>query len=353
MQCLSRENVEIRLAVLGSESRTYEWEWLPDGVEYFELEGDYRKLRDIKFWRTRLGKSISNFSPDVLHSWLWKSDYVTALANRGRIAHISHIVDRREWQTKSNWKHRIRRWLTQRAFRNGKTRFLAVSGAAKDFAVETLNIDPALVTVAYNSIFVEQFSDVSPIDFANKDHLQLGMASRLQPEKGHQFMIDALKIVIDRGCPAHLKMTGTGDYLQTLRSQVSELGLGKHVEFVGFVDSVKDFLHDIDFFMVPSIDSEGLPTTILESMAAGRFVIATDIGGAAEAIEDGLSGRIVPARSAEKLADAILQSWTDLQRTSQMVDAAKLKVQSDFSMPKMTQTVIESYNNSLNRRNAG
>ena len=103
------------------------------------------------------------------------------------------------------------------------------------------------------------------------------------------------------------------------------------------------FLAGIDIFLVPSIDSEGLPTTILEAMAAGRIVVATDVGGAAEAIVDQKSGVIVQPRDARSIADAIAKISVNRDSASLMARNARLAVTEKFSMPQMIQTIERVY----------
>ena len=169
------------------------------------------------------------------------------------------------------------------------------------------------------------------------------MASRLEPEKGHAVLLDALAEFRSRGGRARLLITGQGEYRKELQRQIVQLHLSEQVEFVGFVESVKQFLTEVDVFLVPSVDSEGLPTTILEAMAAGRAVIASDVGGATEAIRHQVDGLIVPARNATALADAIEGIASDPSAARAMCESARQRVQECFSMTTMMKTVVRSY----------
>jgi glycosyltransferase involved in cell wall biosynthesis len=115
------------------------------------------------------------------------------------------------------------------------------------------------------------------------------------------------------------------------------------VRFVGWVPNVKSFLADIDVFLVPSVDSEGLPTTILESMAAGRVVVGTDVGGAIEAISSGVNGLIVPPKDATAIADAVALLHANRSLGGQMADKGIEVVREKFAMSGMLDTIQETY----------
>ena len=95
--------------------------------------------------------------------------------------------------------------------------------------------------------------------------------------------------------------------------------------------------------MVPSIDSEGLPTTILEAMAAGRVVVATDVGGATEAIRDGVDGMIVQPRDAAALASALEILGMERSFCNGLTKSARRRVLKHFSMSVMLDRVCGSY----------
>jgi glycosyltransferase involved in cell wall biosynthesis len=106
---------------------------------------------------------------------------------------------------------------------------------------------------------------------------------------------------------------------------------------------VKSFLADIDVFLVPSVDSEGLPTTILESMAAGRVVVGADVGGAVEAISSGVNGLIVPPKDATAIADAVALLHANRSFGGQMADKGIEVIREKFAMSGMLDTIQETY----------
>lgn len=337
---------DVTLCVLVNSANEAEWASLPDDVIRLNCHGDYRRPGAISRWGGQLAEVVRQHEPDILHSWLWLSDVVTAsAATRSGIPHVVHVVDRRTWQESSRWRHRYRRWMTQRLFRNAGSRFLAVSQAAADYAVQVLDLPAERMDVAYNSINPDPFLDIpdSSTWHDPAGALHLGIAARIEVEKGHIHLLEAIRTLRDRNEEVRLSITGDGSQKHVLEEFVKQHELRSAVQFVGWVDSVVDFLSGIDVFMVPSVSSEGLPTTILEAMAAGRVVVASDIGGAAEAIDDRTDGLIVPPADPAALADAISYLNTHRQTAEAMSVRARKKVAEEFSMTAMMDTIVSQY----------
>jgi glycosyltransferase involved in cell wall biosynthesis len=346
MSELQNRGLEISYVVIGQSSRTTLPSSFSKKATYLESPADYRKPWQVRKITRLLKDKIRDFQPDILHSWLWTSDFITALSNnRGELPHFSHIVDRRAWLESPKIRHLIRRFLTIRAFKQSRTRFFAVSNSAKQFAVKNLHIDSTHVTVTLNSIHTEHFADTPPSLFITgfRTELVLGIASRLEPEKGHVHLLHAVKILKTNGIPIRLLIAGEGGNKTALVDETKRLEISECVHFVGFVDSIPRFLEEIDVFAVPSVDSEGLPTTILESMASGRLVIASNVGGAVEAITDGRNGFIVAPSNARDISICIEKIFHNRNQMVPIIENARDDVVTNFSMDKMCSQIIEAY----------
>ncbi len=138
---------------------------------------------------------------------------------------------------------------------------------------------------------------------------------RLINGKGVADLLTATAELHRRGVPLRLRLCGDGPAAAELRAQVARLGLGEHVSFLGAVDhdTALREMAACTVFVNPSW-TEGLPTTVLEAAAIGRAVVATDVGGTAEIIDDGVTGRLVPARDPGALAAALEATVTDPER---------------------------------------
>jgi glycosyltransferase involved in cell wall biosynthesis len=155
--------------------------------------------------------------------------------------------------------------------------------------------------------------------------------SSLVPFKGLHHLVRAMRHIRDAGVEARLVLAGTGledSYEAWLRSLPRELGVADRVCFVGFVENVTPLLVACDALVLPSVETEhlefdgtsmrvqgneGLPRSILEAMAAGRTVVATDIAGVREQVEPGSSGVVVAPGDVRALADAMIRVARDAE----------------------------------------
>jgi glycosyltransferase involved in cell wall biosynthesis len=158
----------------------------------------------------------------------------------------------------------------------------------------------------------------------------IGTVGRLEAVKNHRVLIDAFARVHTAFPRAHLAILGDGPLKESLASHAADLRLSNEVSFVKSTASAEVFLRCLDAFALSS-DSEGMPLTLLEAMAAQVPVVATGVGGIPEVIEDGVDGRLVPRGSADALADAILSLLTPSEESAAMGRRGREKVERLFS----------------------
>jgi glycosyltransferase involved in cell wall biosynthesis len=156
--------------------------------------------------------------------------------------------------------------------------------------------------------------------------------------KGHSVLLDAISGVPD----VTLVLVGDGPEDAALRRQAQRLDIVERVVFLGFRTDIPELLSSCDLFVLPSM-LEGLPLSILEAMAAGRAVVATTVGGIPEAVENGITGVLVPPRDPSALAKAIRNLLADPLLASRMGAAGKARVNQHFSVTAMTQRVAQTY----------
>jgi glycosyltransferase involved in cell wall biosynthesis len=142
-------------------------------------------------------------------------------------------------------------------------------------------------------------------------------------------------------------IAGDGPLRQKLEHRVTAPVFEGRVRVIGEIDDARHFYGQCDIFVVPSVRSEGLPTTILEAMASSCAVVATDIGGAGEAIESGRSGIIVPPADPIALADAIQQIIQDAAFRKQIQQNAAKHVLKEFDKEKMIDRICQVLSNAI------
>jgi glycosyltransferase involved in cell wall biosynthesis len=160
-------------------------------------------------------------------------------------------------------------------------------------------------------------------------------AARLSPEKGLEFLIHAVKLLLNQGHELQLRLAGDGPRRKELERLANELMLSDRVQFLGFLDE-DEIIHQLqvsDLFVLPSF-VEGLPVSLMEAMAIGVPVIATNIAGTSELVEDGRTGLLVRPSDSQALADAIVRMITDYDFRLRVAELGRKKVADEFDLAK-------------------
>lgn len=161
-------------------------------------------------------------------------------------------------------------------------------------------------------------------------------------------MVEAMALVMPRHPDLHVLFIGDGDLREELQAQVKNLNLDQHIHFLGNRHDVPQLLAASDFFVLPSL-REGLSMALLEAMATGLPIVATEISGAVQAIIPNETGILVPPGDARQLAKAIEQLITDPIQAKAMGKAAKQRVETEFSARKQAEEHLALYRHLLNR----
>ena len=162
-----------------------------------------------------------------------------------------------------------------------------------------------------------------------------------RPVKLHSVLIEAFSRVIDQGYTCRLLLAGDGALEQRLRDQVSTLNLDGRVEFLGMLSDVRTLLAASDSMLLVS-ESETFSMAMLEAMAMEVPVITTSVGGASEAIDNGVTGFLVPPHDVDLLVDRIKEVLDDDTRRLAMGKAARAVVAKNFTVDNMTDDSIDS-----------
>jgi colanic acid/amylovoran biosynthesis glycosyltransferase len=173
---------------------------------------------------------------------------------------------------------------------------------------------------------------------------------RFVGKKGYDFLLHACKILKDSGIRFHLTLAGAGPRQMQLKRLASKLGLTDDVSFPGFVqyDGVSDLFYSTDIFLMPSVihksgDRDGIPTVIMEALMHRVPVIATDVSGISELIEDGATGLLIPEKNPEAIADAVLRMGADRQAAIEMAERGRAKILTQFNPEINHKRVLEIY----------
>jgi glycosyltransferase involved in cell wall biosynthesis len=176
---------------------------------------------------------------------------------------------------------------------------------------------------------------------------RIGVVGRLSPEKGVDVFLHACKGLVDRGVAFSAIVAGDGPERRSLEQLRDDLGLAERAHFVGGIAAVQSLYASLDLLVIPS-RSEGLPNVLLEALRADVPVVATSVGAIPEVLEGSAAGELVPAGSADALADAITRALRLKQDAASR--AARGDVVARFSVERRAQAHLRMYEELLCRR---
>lgn len=205
--------------------------------------------------------------------------------------------------------------------------------------------------VMHNALNFERF-DGHPVDRKNKlaelgisaDALVIGTVGRLVPQKAIDVLIQTAPLVLQKFPQAVYLITGDGPLRSNLEAQSLQLGISGSLYFTGTRNDVEEIFGTMDLF-VSSSRWEGLPTAILESMAARVPVVATRVSGTTELVKDEETGLLVSPGDVSELATAIIRLLQDRQLAAQLARKAENHARSHFSMDEVARQHVAFYRN--------
>lgn len=235
-------------------------------------------------------------------------------------------------------------------------RFVALSKDLAGYLQAPVGIAPQRIMQIYNGVDADKFSPAAapvPITgcpFAAPVHWLVGTVGRMASVKDQTLLARAFAraVALDPafGARARLVMVGEGPLRAQARAILDEAGVGALAWLPGERADVADVMRGLNCFALPSL-AEGISNTILEAMATGLPVLATNVGGNAELVASGRTGLVVPAASVDTMAQALLRLAADPQGCTDMGRAGRAEVEGRFSMQAMVAAYQGLYDRQL------
>jgi len=237
---------------------------------------------------------------------------------------------------------RLERKIANKILSKVTDKIIAVSESIRKDIMKYDGIDSSKILVIPNGIDIERFDPKG--NFANireeflikKSDIVIGFIGRIVSVKGLEYLIDALLFLKEEFKNIKLLITGEGSLLDRLYEKAKENSVNNSVIFTGRRRDIPDILSCIDIFVMPSI-AEGLPNSLLEAMAMGKPIVATEVGGIPELIRNGVNGILVLPRDPGALATAIKGLIVNSQSAAKMGQAAKDLVHDNLSIKAIAQ----------------
>jgi glycosyltransferase involved in cell wall biosynthesis len=265
-----------------------------------------------------------------------------ALAGVPMVYHVHSPTSR---NTTRRWLNRTNAVVEQMSL-IGVDRLIAVSESLARH-IESQGFSRRKITVVPNGV---PRMDLPAFRPAPSGQWTLGTVALFRPRKGIEVLLEAMAILKEQGISVRLRAVGTFEtprYALDLAVRAKELGVSEMIQWRGFTRDVAAELPHMDLFVLPSLFGEGMPMVVLEAMAAGVPVVATDVEGIPEAIRDGREGVIAKAGDPRDLTRAIAQVM-DGQVDWSALRANALKRHADlFSDRAMARCVAAVYRDVL------
>jgi len=232
-------------------------------------------------------------------------------------------------------------------------RIIAVSHAVKKrFA--SLRSSDTKVKVVYNAVDIDAISpsteqNVFRDEIGAHNSFLVGIIGQVMPLKGHEVFLGAAASVIKKITNARFVIVGEGnkEYENTLKQMVSKHALDEHVSFTGYRADAAEVMGSLEILVNASMKGreweEGFSRVIIEAMALGKAVIATDVGGNSEAIENGVNGIIVEPGDAAALAQAIIELLSNADKRALLGKAARERVEKCFTLAEQVKAIEHMY----------
>jgi len=219
-------------------------------------------------------------------------------------------------------------------------------------AVTRAGVNPRRISVVYNTLQMGHYRiDRSRQSLKKelglrRDTVLAAKIGRLSPEKGHLDLLEAFSMVVGTGYDVHLALIGIGPLEPVLRKHTADLGLENKIHFCGFRNDMVDCYNSIDL-VVQASWTEGMPNVVLEALAMGVPVIATEVGGTNEIINNGVSGLLLPPGDPRQFADAIMAFLRTPGTYQEIAAVGRRRIMKEFDSMKRILQIKNIYEQQL------
>lgn len=295
-------------------------------------------------------KLLRKVKPDIVHfrnfaTYFWGC-FVSRFQRDCRIVYSDHSEIVRNYE--ANEKGKL---LLRKLFKYITDNFMTNSLTFKEKLVECVHIDSKNIAVIKNGVDTSKYYPMDSVHkrelrdkygFGNKEYI-IGIVASLSPKKNLPFTIKAMVDIASKLPYAKLVLVGKGEQEKEkeLKELVEKNGISDRVHFLGLIKEVNKVLNIFDIFLFPSSSGEGMPNAVLEAMAAKVPIVASDISGNLEILQNGNRGLLFKNNNKESLIDAVLKLANEKVLSNQIAEKAYQYVKHEMSIHKM----VERYEN--------
>ena len=297
------------------------------------------KRRKSPRYTWELARLVRRECFDLVHAHMFSSALASAEALAGTETPLV-ITEHSQAAWRSPYACRCSQWAYSRA-----KHIIAVSREIKWRLVEQDGVPYDRVSVIMNAVSpapLQALIKAPDIPGVSEASALVGVVTRLQPEKGVAYFIEAAAAILQRLPRVHFLIVGDGPRRRALQMYAEQLGIQKQVHFLGFRLDARAIVASLDVLVVPSL-SEGTPLVTLEAMAAGVPVVASSVGGIPEQVKHEGEGLLVPPGNALALGEAILRLLANPSWARMLGQAGRQRVAAQFRLETMVKQTEDLY----------
>ncbi len=316
-----------------------------EGIPVEELAIPRGRLRSLAGLArlARLRRLVRSLGGPVVHTFLFDADVYGMLA--ALLGSPGAVITTRR-AIKRNRPHHLRLYRLTNFLVD---RIVCNSEEVRRFTLEAEAADPSRVEVIVNGIDVERFAAGDGAAARARlgigpDETLVGAVGTIKEVKGQRVLLEAMVPLLRERPGLRLVLAGDrrGRYAEELARETREAGMEERVVMPGPVADVPDLLAALDLFVLPSL-SEGMSNALLEAMASGCPIVATRVGGNAEALAEGRAGLLVPAGDPDALREAIVRLLDDPDLAAALAARAVVRARTHYSLEGMLETTEALY----------
>jgi glycosyltransferase involved in cell wall biosynthesis len=299
-----------------------------------------------------IARYLQHAQIDIVQTFGMGADnYATIIA---RIAKVPVVISsRRDMGTYRTGLYRMADRISDRFIHE----YIAVCDRVGD-AMQQEGIEKARITRLYNGIELDKWLRVQPVDMAKRrqlgiaeDAFVIGNVSHFRPEKGHRYFFEAVRRLSENIPNLKVFALGApGPNRDEVEKSVANDPVLRECVTITHTREIEDYLSVFDVACLTPISNEGFSNALLEEMAAGLPIVATDVGGNAEAIIDGESGLIIPPGDAAAIYQAIFRLYESPTLRKKLSESARKRAIEYFNLQQMVTNYEKYYQNLLSKR---
>jgi glycosyltransferase involved in cell wall biosynthesis len=305
-------------------------------VDCYGAKGNWKKRGLLLCWWLR--GYLRQHKIDAVMEHCCAEGYVSRACTSAGVPYMVSVIHNTYY---GRFRHYLHYRLQHRIFLKRYSHFVAVSESVRKFEIKRFGTPPWRIKVIPNGLVIDRFKLPVPtpedkkqlLGFSLKrNEVVVGTVGNLRPQKNHKMLLYSwAKLISQCHIPLKLAIVGGGSLLEDLQKLRDSLGLTDSVFFLGTRYDVPLLLKCFDIFVMSS-KHEGHPIGTVEAMASGLPVVATNVAGLRDIVQDGINGLLVELEDAEGLAGGLRKLVLDADLRSSMGRAGRKNVEKDFSI---------------------